>query len=192
MKSPRRLSRKCRLFYLSLGILLWSGILYTQRPQATLQPEAILVLGGEPQREQFAAKFARQHPELSIWVSGGSNPEYAEWVFESAKIQPQRVHLDYEAVDTLTNFTTMVAKLEAQNIKSVYLVTSEDHMRRACWIAEVILGSRDIQFEPIAFQSQRPQEPWPKAAFDRGRAMLWVVTGYTGTSFKPSMAQRHP
>jgi hypothetical protein len=33
-------------------------------------PQALLVLGGWLDREHFAAKFALQHPQLPIWVSG--------------------------------------------------------------------------------------------------------------------------
>ena len=77
------------------------------------------------------AKFALNYPELPIWVSSGSNPEFAEWVFSEAGIESDRVHLDYRAVDTVTNFTTLVDELKAQGIESVYLITSDDHMRRA-------------------------------------------------------------
>lgn len=54
---------------------------YQQMRNYIEPPQALLVLGGEPRREQFAAEFAHQHPELSVWVSSGSNREYAEWVF---------------------------------------------------------------------------------------------------------------
>jgi hypothetical protein len=56
-------------------------------------------------------------------VSGGSNPEYAEWVFAEAGIDLKRLHLDYRAVDTVTNFTTLVDELKARNINSIYLIT---------------------------------------------------------------------
>ncbi|MEO0378243.1 MAG: YdcF family protein, partial [Cyanobacteria bacterium P01_A01_bin.17] len=138
-------------------------------------------------RERFAAQFAQQHPDLPIWVSGGSNPEYAEWVFEQAGVNDQRIHLDYEAIDTLTNFTTLVDRFRAEGITRVYLMTSDYHIRRASWMGQIILGSRGIHFEPIAIPTQVQAEPLQVAVFDGGRALLWVVTGRTGESLKPML-----
>jgi uncharacterized SAM-binding protein YcdF (DUF218 family) len=152
-------------------------------------PQALLVLGGAQQREIFAADFARSHPTLPIWVSGGSNPEYAEWVFAEAGIDLNRVYLDYEAVDTVTNFTTIVNKLQAKGIKSVYLITSDDHMRRACVIGEIVLGSRGIAFKAIPVRSGRSPEPLFKTVRDGARAILWVTLGYTGSTLNPELQQ---
>jgi uncharacterized SAM-binding protein YcdF (DUF218 family) len=168
-----------------IGLLLLAlGFVYVQQNSNVRPPEAVLVLGGEPQREQFTAEFARHHTDLPIWVSGGSNKEYAEWIFSKAGINPQRIHLDYQAVDTVTNFTTVVGKLKAQGIDSIYLITSDYHMRRAWLIGKVVLGSRGISFQPVSIPSQRPPEPLEKALGDGARAILWVMTGSTGTSFK--------
>lgn len=145
----------------------------------TSSPQAILVLGGDLDREKFATGFARQHPDLPIWVSSGSNPEYGEALFAKAGIERDRVHLDYDAVDTLTNFTTTVDKLKAQGIQSIYLITSDYHMRRARIIAKVVLGSRTMSFQPVPVPSDHPPEPSEKAIFDGARAVLWVGTGST-------------
>ena len=168
----------------SLG-LVFGWFYWQQQPQA--DPQAILVLGGAPHRERFAAEFAQKHPNLPIWVSGGSNPEYAEWVFKKAGIDKHRIHLDYEAIDTLTNFTTLVDRLKAKGISRIYLMTSDYHMRRARWMGQVILGSRGIHFEPIAIPTQLQTEPLQVALFDGGRALLWVTTGQTGESLKPML-----
>nr|WP_233501815.1 YdcF family protein [Acaryochloris thomasi] len=168
----------------SFGLLL--GWFYWQQ-QPKVEPQAVLVLGGAPHRERFAAQFAQQHPDLPIWVSGGSNPEYAEWVFEQAGINEQRVHLDYEAIDTLTNFTTLVDRFKSEGITHVYLMTSDYHIRRASWMGQIILGSRGIHFEPIAIPTQLQAEPLQVAVFDGGRALLWVATGQTGESLKPML-----
>ncbi|MGB7415161.1 MAG: YdcF family protein [Thermosynechococcaceae cyanobacterium] len=177
-------STKFRLGLVSLSLLL-GGLSWQQQP--VTHPQAILVLGGAPQRERFAAKFAQQHPSLPLWVSGGSNPEYAEWVFQNAGIPEQRVHLDYKAVDTLTNFTTLVDQFKADGINDVYLITSDYHMRRAQWIGQFILGSRGIRFQSIAIPTKLESEPLQTAVFDGGRALLWVATGQTGESLKPML-----
>lgn len=165
-----------------LLIALWLG--FQEVKSYFLRPQAILVLGGDPSREVFAAQFAHQHPNLSIWVSSGSNPEYAEWVFDQAGIAPERVHLDYHAVDTVTNFTTIVGQLESRGIRSIYLITSDYHMRRSQVIGEIVLGSRGIDFKPIAVTSNRAKEPVKKVVRDGLRAVMWVLTGRTGTSLQ--------
>jgi uncharacterized SAM-binding protein YcdF (DUF218 family) len=168
-------------FVVGLSMACWLG--YQQLKSEFQRPQAVLVLGGATEREVFAAKFARSHPELPIWVSSGSNPEFAEWVFSEAGIESDRVHLDYRAVDTVTNFTTLVDELKAQGIESVYLITSDDHMRRAQIIGEIVLGSRGISFKPVAVPSGRTPEPVEKALRDGARAILWLTTGYTGANF---------
>jgi uncharacterized SAM-binding protein YcdF (DUF218 family) len=164
------------------------SLICLQRTQPINAPQAVLVLGGDPARERFTAEFARRHPQLPIWVSGGSNPEYAEEVFRKAGIPEEQVHLDYAAIDTLTNFTTILDQFEAQGITHIYLITSDYHMRRARWIAQVILGSRGIDFDPVAIPSSLDSEPIETAIFDGGRALLWITTGKTGASLK-SMIQ---
>jgi uncharacterized SAM-binding protein YcdF (DUF218 family) len=188
IRRPQRKRLKLRRF-IAAG-LLGGGLAYWHFNIPPAQaPQAALVLGGEPRREQFAAEFARQRPSLPIWVSGGSNPEYAEWIFQQAGVSENLVHLDYDAVDTLTNFTTLADKLRSQGITRIYLITSDYHMRRAEWIGRVVLGSRGIQFETVAIPSDKMPEPLEKAVFDGARAVLWVITGNTGTSLKQEFNQ---
>jgi uncharacterized SAM-binding protein YcdF (DUF218 family) len=160
--------------------MVWCG--YKSVRGILLQPQAVLVLGGAAEREQFAASFAQAHPDLPIWISSGAPRDYSEWVFAEAGIDLDRVHLDYRAVDTLTNFTTLVDDLKAKGITKVYLITSDYHMRRSRFIGEIILGSRGIDFQPVAIPSNLPPEDWSKAARDSGRALVWLMTGYTGHS----------
>ena len=166
-----------------IGFLVIFWISYQQIVGTIEPPQALLVLGGAIEREIFAAEFARQNPNLGIWVSSGTNPEYAEWLFSQAGISQTRLHLDYDAVDTVTNFTTIVDKLKSQGITSVYLVTSDDHMRRAIVIGQIVLSSRGIAFKPLPVPSGRSPEPIEKAIRDGIRGILWLTTGYTGANF---------
>ncbi|MDZ8051554.1 MAG: YdcF family protein [Aulosira sp. ZfuVER01] len=165
----------------ALPLLMWWG--YKEVKNQIVQPQAVLVLGGSTkklEREKFTADFAKKHPNLPIWISGGSPPRSTQKVFIKAGIDPDRLHLDYEAVDTVTNFTTLVDDLQAHGIKSVYLITSDFHMRRASVIGEIVLGSRGIEFKTIPVPSEKPPEPIEKSLRDGARAILWVATGYTG------------
>lgn len=150
----------------------------------TPQPQIIFTLGGGDRREVFTAEFAKQHPDLEIWISSGSPARLARSIFRGAGVSMARVRLDYQAVDTVTNFTSLVADLERHNIQHVYLITSDFHMRRAQTIATIVFGSRGIAFTPIAIPSNNPSEPWYEVLRDGLRALLWIVTGRTGASLQ--------
>ncbi|MBD2102141.1 YdcF family protein [Leptolyngbya sp. FACHB-261] len=174
--------KRLRLLSVLLVCFTTSALIMKGHSEPTEQPQAILVLGGDREREDFAADFAQQHPDLPIWVSSGTNLEYSEWTFDQAGVAPSRVQRDYRAVDTVTNFTTLVDDLEAQGIHSLYLITSDYHMRRARVIGEIVLGSQGISLWPIAVPSHRSPEPLSKVARDGARALLWLVTGQTGST----------
>jgi uncharacterized SAM-binding protein YcdF (DUF218 family) len=168
-------------------LLLLFGFGYRQVEGLWRSPQAVLVLGGATEREQFAAEFAKQHPELPVWVSSGSNPEYAEWLFNESGIAPDRIHLDYQAVDTVTNFTSLADYFKTRDIRSVYLITSDYHMRRAQVIGEIVLGSRGIDFQAVSVPSGKSPEPLNKVVRDAARSVLWVMTGETGSQ----LSRRH-
>ncbi len=144
---------------------------------AAREPQAILVLGGSPIREQFAARFAQQHPTLPIWVSSGSPRDYAQYVFDRAGIPRHRVTLDYRAVDTVTNFTTLVDAFRARRIQDVYLITSDYHMPRAQAIGSIVFGSRGIRLHPVPIPSSAATESSLKVMRDGLRSAFWLVTG---------------
>jgi uncharacterized SAM-binding protein YcdF (DUF218 family) len=148
-------------------------------PPKKIQKEAIFILGGATERERFAAKFAQKHPRLPIWVSSGSPEDYTRKVFARAGITKSRVHLDYQAVDTVTNFTSLADEFQSQGINRVYLITSSDHMRRARVIGEIVFGSRGIQLKPVPVSNKRTPEPPEKCLRDGIRAILWVNANST-------------
>lgn len=166
------------------AMILGLGVFFGYRQVASwfVQPEVILVLGGEPAREKFALEFARSHPETEIWVSSGSPEEYTRMLFDRAGISRSRLHIDRRALDTVTNFTTLVDEFQRQGITSVYLVTSDDHMQRSQVVGEIVFGSRGIIIKPLPLSSGREPEPVVKSVRDGARAVIWLVTGMTGAS----------
>lgn len=179
---PRVRRKNYRLTLASVVLLaagLWLGQWYVRGQLSS--PTLALVLGGDAQREEFAAQFATENPDLDVWISSGANPEYAVWVFQESQVSLDRLHLDYRAVDTVTNFTTLVDDLDRQGIKSVYLITSDYHMRRASTIAAIVLGSRGIHYKPLPVASEQPPEPLLRSLRDGGRSILWILTGKTGS-----------
>lgn len=187
--SVKQAQRSSNLFWIAIlatSLLIFLGIIPVRLAIAayrTPQPQAILVLGGGTDREKFATQIAVVEPALEIWVSSGLLPQQAYKIFRAAGIADQRVHLDYQATDTVTNFTTLVPVFKQKRIHHLYLVTSDFHMPRARTIATLILGSQGITFTPVPVLSERPQEPLRLTVRDVGRSFLWIVTGRTGANF---------
>lgn len=188
----RRL-RQIGLVSFSSLLLVWLGwiplrmmIAVHQAPQ----PEAILVLGGDAHREEIGAQLAQHYPDLDVWVSTGEAPKVAYAIFRSAGVTDERVHLDYRASDTVTNFTTLVSDFKQQGIQHLYVVTSDFHMPRAKVIATIVLGSNGMTFTPVAVPSGSPKESWVRIARDGGRSLLWVATGRTGASLRDAIESR--
>ena len=176
---PRRRKRgRGRRLLLALagaGLLVFSRGLW-QPPLPP--PQMILVLGGDVERERVAAELA-ERDGLPVLVSGGSNPEYAHWLFGRRGLDQGRVQLDYRATDTLTNFTSIVDELRRAKVRHVLLVTSSDHMQRAMLVGRLVAGSRGIGLTPVEVPcgTRCTPEGWRKVWGDGARAALWVLTG---------------
>ncbi|MES1024426.1 YdcF family protein [Gloeocapsa sp. BRSZ] len=168
------------LLIILLGIIpLRVAIAHYQVPQ----PQAILTLGGGADRETFTAQFAQLYPQLDIWVSSGIPTKQACKIFQQAGISPARIYIDRRAVDTVTNFTSLVDEFQQRHIRHVYLITSDFHMSRATAIATIIFGSQGIIFTPISIPSNHPPESQLRILRDSTRAVLWLFTRRTGASF---------
>ena len=181
---------------LSVGVALTAlanviSVRSTLALQQTPEPQAILMLGGNPNREEFTAEFAKQHDRLDVWVSSGVDRRSATEIFQQAGVDLGRVHLDYRAVDTVTNFSTLVEDLKKRDISHVYLITSDFHMPRATAIASVIFGSRGIAFTPVPIPTEDyPSETKVRIARDVSRAVVWTFTGWAGENLNPRYALR--
>lgn len=149
------------------------------------EPQGILVLGGSPSREVFAAKMARSLPDIPIWLSTGEPYQESRQIFAKAQVDWQRVHHDTRAVDTVTNFTSLVKDIQRQEIRHLYLVTSSYHMSRASAIATVVLGSRGIAFTPVWVGGYGKSEAQYRTVRDTVRAIAWIFTGRTGARLNP-------
>lgn len=149
------------------------------------QPQAILTLGGGIDREEFTAQFAQRFPSLKIWVSSGVEAEEARRVYQKAGIADDRIHFDYRAVDTLTNFTTLIPEFQKRHIQHIYLITSDFHMARAKAIATFVLGSQAIAFTPVTVPSNRPRESTLHILRDSARSLLWIFIKRTGANLYP-------
>lgn len=181
-RSPAPRRRRPRPWRLGVLLVLAGSWVWLSRGWWWPSPppaQVILVLGGDVDREQHAAALARQRG-LPVVVSGGSNPEYAQWLFEQHQGLPsQQVQLDYRATDTLSNFTSLVDDLRQARVRHALLVTSSDHMDRALLVGRIVAGSRGIHLtpEPVDCAEQCLPERRRKVWGDGLRAALWVVSG---------------
>ncbi len=150
---------------------------YTKAIYNKEKPQAILVLGGDIEREHIGIYIARKL-SLPLVISSGSNPEHAEWLIEKAEILKSHVTLDYAANDTLTNFTSLVDKFSSKKFNHILVVTSEDHLPRAKIVGSIISGSQGIRLTtiPVSCKNQCIKESFQKKAFDLVRAIFWVAT----------------
>ncbi|GJD16233.1 hypothetical protein RIVM261_011890 [Rivularia sp. IAM M-261] len=185
MKLPYCSSKKYwRLFIVSLilTLILVIPIKIKIAIHQAPHPQAFFVLGGETKREEVTAEIARSFPNLDIWVSSG--PDYLNTmrIFKNAGINQPRLHVDQRAVDTVTNFTTLVDDFQKSKIQHLYLITSDYHMLRAKAVGTIVLGSRGIVFTPVATSSNRPQESKFRVVRDILRSILWIFTGQTGAN----------
>jgi len=182
-RSRKRRSRRPRPSPWGLvALLLAGGLLWLSRGwwwPAPPTAQMILVLGGDVAREREAAALAARRG-LPVVVSGGSNPEYAHWLFEQRQGLPShQVQLDYRARDTLSNFTSLVDDLRQARIRHALLVTSSDHMDRALLVGRIVAGSRGIHLTPVPVSCADLCQPEGRRKVwgDGLRAAVWVLSG---------------
>ena len=179
---PHLMAPGWRTSLVVLAALVWASTAGPLKPfreaiTTVEPPQRILVLGGDLDRERVGLRLAQQL-ELPLVVSGGSNPEYAQWLLRDAGMDQSRVVLDYRAKDTFTNFTSLVDDLKRDGVRHVYLVTSEDHLPRAMTVGRLVAGSRGIRLTgvPVACQPSCRKETLGKRLGDGIRALTWVIT----------------
>jgi len=187
----RKIKRRLVWLVLAIAVGLFSiiplkiAISFHQTPV----PQAIFVLGGDPQRMEFAAQFWQSHKDLDIWVSDfDSNLVYNRRIFQKFGVPEQRLKLDGRATDTVTNFTTLADDFAQNKIQHIYLITSDYHIPRAKAIAAIVLGSQGIVITPVPVPSSgKKTESLVRVLRDCGRSLLWIVIGRTGSSLNPQL-----
>ena len=73
--------------------------------------------------------------QFAVLITGGSNPEYAQWVFEGQGVDAQKLQLDYAARDTLSNFTTLVDRLRRRGFATSCWSPAAITWTGLCWWA---------------------------------------------------------
>lgn len=172
-----------RLGLLSLGFLLCGWLLVIMLKLASAAPrstDAFFVLGGGIRREMYVAELAKQHPEIRILISQGSEDPCILLAFQREAAPIRQVWLEKCADSTFDNFYFNIPLLNRWGVRKIKLITSITHLPRAQWMAQLMLGAHGIWVEPdiINEQGTGNREAVYKTGLDLARSLAWVALSY--------------
>lgn len=141
------------------------------------------MLGGEPEREREAAEIvATRFRDVPTWVTGPADKANCVGVFIDQGVEADLLRVDLQAVDTVSNFTSLATDIKRGGFKAVVIITSKNHMRRASHVGRIILESYGVQqvtrvaiFQP---ESIDPPESYLRELRDQFRAEVFVQFGF--------------
>ena len=110
----------------------------------------ILHLGGNPLRATKAAELAFQYPDATVVISSEGG-DHGLVYYDAVGIDRNRIKIDMQAWDTVTNFTHTYKLLRRLSITRLFVVTDSSHMPRSLAIAEQVWGGR-VPFEGHCYQ----------------------------------------
>ncbi|WP_026100009.1 YdcF family protein [Fortiea contorta] len=138
----------------------------------------LFVLGGSIQREIYVAEAAKRYPQIPILISQGS-PDPCVWlIFQREAADLSNVWLEKCADSTWGNFYYGITILRRWGVTKVTLITSQSHLPRAKWIAQILFGANRIWVDvEVVPERGVPgnRESWLKTGLDVTRSLLWAV-----------------
>ena len=143
---------------------------------ASFQPvDALLVLGGTPIRERYAAQIEKSHPERRVLISGGSENPCIWLMFDKAGAPKENVWMERCSQNTFENFLYSLPILKSWHVHNVLLLTEEPQSQRAFPMAQVLLGLNGIfvELETVPNSGGEPltRAPWMDVAL----AFAWLI-----------------
>jgi uncharacterized SAM-binding protein YcdF (DUF218 family) len=142
-----RLGALLLLFY-ALGFVLFAFTLGKPAPADAAPSDAAVVLTGGPGRIEHAIDVVKDHEARRLLVAGVdpsvTKPDLARRIPGSRPWLACCVDLGSESVDTRSNAEEAGRWLVRHNYRSVRLITSDWHMRRARFEFEKALGRKYV------------------------------------------------
>jgi len=133
------------LFY-ALGFVLFAFTLGKPAPADAAATDAAIVLTGGPGRIEHAIDVMKHHEAKRLLVAGVdpsvTKPDLSRRIPGSRSWLSCCVDLGSESVDTRSNAEEGGRWLAKHNYKSVRLITSDWHMRRARYDFNKVLGGK--------------------------------------------------
>jgi uncharacterized SAM-binding protein YcdF (DUF218 family) len=152
--------------------------LFQLQGASTAPVGAFFVLGGSIQREIYVAELVKQQPQTPVLISQGS-PDPCIWsIFRRANAPTDQVWLEKCADSTFGNFYYSLPILQEWQVRKVKLLTSQTHLPRAQWLAQILLGSHGIWVETEIVPEQGipgNRETLLKTSLDVTRSLGWAV-----------------
>ena len=141
----------------ALGFILFAVTLGKPAPADAQPTEAAVVLTGGSNRIEHAIAVLKDHQAGRLLVSGAdpsvTKADIARRVGGSRALLRCCVDLGSESVDTRSNAEEAGRWLAAHQFKSVWLITSDWHMRRAHYEFRKVLGGK-YRIEADAVRSE--------------------------------------
>ncbi len=138
--------------------------------------DCVLVLGGPPTRDIFAAKLAKERPERKILISGSPDP--CTWlVFDKAHAPKENVWLEHCSKNTFENFIYSTPILKRWGVRKILLVTDEPQLKRALPMAKVMLGSKGIAVQLELSPHGGGEAPRYPIYLEELAAVCWAFVG---------------
>lgn len=141
---------------------------------------AILHLGGDIRRLERTADLAWRHPSAKVVISSELPRLEVIRQLQLLGVSLDRCCLDYQAWDTVTNFTKTFPILRTIGASRVLVVTDLFHMRRAMAIARAVYFLRGITPAACPYMGGNLSrtETTELVLVDALRAWCWRTTGW--------------
>jgi len=152
----------------------------------------IIELGGSPHRLNKAIEIYHQNPDALILISSECCPQLCVDMLKKGGVPESNYIFDFNAWDTLSNFTQTYKFIRSKGAKKLFVVTDKFHMRRSMTIANVVYfltGVDVIPCESLEGDLNRV-EPDSQVWKEFFRALGWKLTGYVNknsNSYKTRM-----
>jgi hypothetical protein len=186
-KRYARIFQKVAIVILSLIFAFLSFNFLVKAPINALKPvDAIFVLGGSVHREVHAAQLAKRYPNVPVLISHGSDDPCILATFRQERARLSDVWLETCSDSTFDNFLFGVPILTRWNVHKVILVSSGTHLKRAGWMAKILLGAKGIALVIDPAQEKGfagNQESNFKTSLDIARSAIWA---YFSQIFNPA------
>ena len=135
--------------------------------------DVILHLGGNSQRAQTAIELANAFPDAKIVISSETP---CTGVYTNAGIDRERIIVNDEAWDTVTNLTHTYKELKRLHCKRVFVVTDMFHTYRSSLITAAVWGGRiPFYVVPHGISVNASDEKYAMGQFFV--TLLWRLTG---------------
>jgi uncharacterized SAM-binding protein YcdF (DUF218 family) len=132
--------------------------------------DVIVVLGGgQHERPLRAAELFRQQAAPRVLISGAGDDGINRQLLLQNGVPGSCIEIEGKSVTTHENAEFTIARLRAENVRTVILVTSWYHSRRALKTFEHYAPEMKFYSRPSYYGFDR--EEWPKHG--NGRRMRW-------------------